>query len=254
VPKGFDSAREAFAEIEARKNSGGGGTSFFKLPGDGDSAVVRILEDEPLWAWVHDLPNDGAGSYKSDVCLDQDSETGARTGEACPGCDKERQTGQELGWKDRKYRRRMAGVANVIWRDAPKYEEVDGRKNYAKVVGQEDAIAKWTFGKTVLEELDGKATTFKGLTSRDFRITRRGTGLSTSYDIEPVVDDKGDTKATPMSAADRKLAEDAPDLTGFFRKPEYSEWGKVTQNSGNTGSVPPPSVDASPFQRPRTES
>jgi len=256
MPRGFDSAREAFAEIEARKNSGGGGTSFFKLPADGDSAVVRVLDDEPMWAWTHDLPNDGSGSYKSEVCLDQDSETGARNGEACPGCDKERQTGQELGWKDRKYRRKMSGIANVIWRDAPKYQEDEnGRKDYSKQVGTADAVAKWTFGKLVLEDLDGMAATFKGLTSRDFTVTRKGTGLSTSYDIKPVVDpETGDTKATPLSTADKALAEEAPDLTDYFKKPEYSEWGKRSQGGSNTGSVPPPNVEASPFQKRREES
>ena len=254
MPKGFVTARDAFAEIEARKNSGGGGGSFFKLTNSGDSAVVRFLTDEPEWAWVHDLPKEGT-SYRTEVCLDQDMETGNRNGDACPGCDMENQTGRERGWKDRSYRRHMAGVIPLIWRDAPVFEEDEnGRRNYAKVVGEADQVAKWTFGKTVLEELDGKAATFKGLTNRDFRITRRGVKLDTTYDIEPVVDDEGNTKATPLSEADKTLAADAPDMTNYYTQPKYDDFGKSRASggdSGSNGSVPAP-VDASPFARSRS--
>jgi hypothetical protein len=250
VPRGFASAREAFAEIEARKNSGGGGGMYFKLPNNGDEAVVRFLDDEPTWAWVHDLPKDG-GSYRYEVCRDQDPESGQRTGEQCPGCQKESETARQFGWKDRKYRRRMAGVINIIWRDAPVYEEDDnGRKNYEKVVGTADQAVKWTVGKTVLEELDGKAKTYKSLTSRDFKITRRGLKLDTTYDIEPVVDDEGNTSATPMSDADKEVAKEAPDLEGFFTIPTFEEWGNA-KGGGDSGSSPPPDADVSPFTRKR---
>jgi hypothetical protein len=251
MPKGFSSAREAIAEIEARKNSGGGG-GFFKLPNSGDSAVVRFVTEEPVWAWVHALPKEGT-SYRTEVCLDQDMETGNRNGAACPGCDAEAQTGRERGWKDRQYARRMAGAIALIWRDAPVFDEdSNGRKDYTKVVGKADQATKWTFGKTVIEELDGKAATFKGLTNRDFRITRKGEKLDTVYDIEPVVDDEGNTKATPMSEADKTLVEEAPDLTNYFTQSSYDDFGKSRQSGGDSGgSAAPPTTDVSPFARSR---
>lgn len=239
MAKGFSTAREAFAEIEARKNSGGGGGGpYLKLPKKGSSAVVRFLDDEVDWVWVHELPKEAGQTYgKTEVCRDQDLETGQRNGEPCPGCDKE-------------YKRKMSGVVRLIWRDAPVYEETtdekgNKRKNYENVVGNEDQVVKWTVGKMSLEELDGTAVTFKGLTTRDFTITRQGTGLDTSYSVQPIVDDEGNTKKTPMSANDKKLAEEA--FTVEFKIPSYDSWGSKGSSGG--GSSAPQAIDASPFKR-----
>lgn len=247
MARGFATAREAFAEIEARKNSGGGGGGFFfKLSKSGESATVRFLSDEPDWAWVHELPVAPGETYsRTEACRDQDPETAQRNGEACPGCDKQ-------------YRRKMQGVINLIWRDAPLLERnAEGKlvkeNGKVNVVGSEDQVAKWTVGKVVLEELDGLAQTFKGLTSRDFTVTRRGTGLDTSYDIKPVVDDEGNTVKAPMSENDKKLAEDQPDLAGYFSPPSYEEWGKIRSRQAASGSDAPPStMETSPFMRNRS--
>jgi hypothetical protein len=200
------------------------------------------------------MPKDG-NSYRQEVCTDQDMDTGARNGDACQGCEKEQQTGREKGWKDRDYRRQMSGVINLIWRDAPVFEEdSQGKKDYTKVVGHADQVTRWTFGKTVIEELDGKSTTYKDLTNRDFTITRRGLKLDTTYDIEPVVDEEGNTNATPMSEADKTLAGEAADLNEYFKKKSYEDFGKQAGGSDNSGggSAPPPGVDASPFAKPRS--
>lgn len=240
MAKGTVTMKGAFAEIEARKNSGGGGF-FFKLPESGDSAVVRFIDKDIDWAWVHVLPKKDDQAYgKNELCRDQDPETGQRVGEACMGCTKD-------------YPRKMQGVIRLIWRGAPVYEEVEDsngnkKRNYDKVVGREDQVARWTVGKMVLEELDGKAATYKDLTSRDFKITRRGIKLNTSYDIEPIVDDSGASLPTPMSDHDKSLVEAASPVE--FKIPDYENWG-----TGNTskGAAPPPTADVGPFRK-RTDS
>ena len=242
MAKGFGTAREAFAEIEARKNASGGGGFFFKVE-DGESQVVRFIDKEPDWAWVHDLPKVEGESYKTEVCRDQDPETGARTGEACPGCDAQLESG------GKEYRRKMQGVVRLIWRNAPLYETTkddngNDRKNYDKVVGNEDQVAKWTVGKVVLEELDGKAATYKDLTSRDFVVSRKGIKLNTNYFIEPLTDENGDQVKAPLSDKDKELIEGAPEVN--LKAPDYAEWGKKKSKKGSSA---PASVDAMPFRQ-----
>lgn len=237
MAKGFATAREAFAEIEARKNAGGNFGPYFKLPKSGDSAVVRFIDDEVDWVWVHELPPEPGKYSQTAICRDQDLDTGQRNGEPCKGCDED-------------YRRKMQGVVRLIWRDAPVYEkDSNGKFDFSKVVGKEDQAVRWSVGKVVLEELDGKAHTFKGLTSRPFTVTRRGTGLDTSYDIEPVVDDEGNTSASPMTEAEKKLAAEADPIE--YKIPSYEDWGKKSRKS--SGDSAPPVADVSPFMKKRQE-
>lgn len=238
MAKGFASAREAFAEIEARKNSGGGGGFFFKLAKSGDEALVRIGVAEVDWAWVHELPKvDGQSYSKTEICRDQDPENGNRIGEACPGCEKD-------------YKRKMQGKIPLVWRDGPVYEEVEVepgkfRKNYEKVVGKADVAAFWTVGKMVLEELDGNASTFGELTNRDYKVTRDGVGLSTSYDVKPVTID-GETKKSPMTDKDKELLKELPEVD--FTPPSYDQWGKGGSGK-SSGSSAPSDPDRSPFAK-----
>ena len=251
MARGFASAQEAIAEIEARRSGGGPGGMYFKLD-PGQSAVVRFLSDDVIWAHVHALPAEGK-SYRNEVCRDQDPEDGSRNGEACPGCDREQASAAEVGWKDRKYRRQMSGVAQVIWRDAPTYEEdEEGKKNWEKVVGHEDQVVKWTFGRNVIETLYQKVTNYKSLTNRDFVVTRTGEKLDTKYAIEPFVNDEGDAVKTPLSDNDKKLIEEAPDISDFFKIPSYDDWGKRGGGGSSNGSAPP-TADPSPFMRKKKD-
>jgi hypothetical protein len=234
VAKGFKTARDAFAEIEARKNSGGGGFGpYFKLAKSGDTATVRPLDAEVDWAWVHELPAEAGKYSKTELCRDQDLETGQRSGDACPGCDKE-------------YRRKMQGIVRLIQRDAPVYEQDATTKkfDYNKVVGNEDQVVRWTVGKVVLEDLDGLAATFGDLNNRDYTVTRKGTGLDTSYDIKPVVVN-GETNKSPLSDNDKKLDEDSKEVE--FKIPSFEDWGKA-KKVGN--DAPATTVgDKSPFKK-----
>lgn len=237
MAKGFKTARDAFAEIEARKNSGGGFGQYFKLSKSGDSATVRPLDEEVDWAWVHELPAEAGKYSKTELCRDQDLNTGQRTGDACPGCDKE-------------YRRKMQGLVRLIQRDAPVYDkDANNKYDYNTVVGSDDQVVRWTVGKVVLEELDGVAATFGPLNNRDYTITRKGTGLDTSYDIKPVVVD-GETVKTPLSDSDKKLAEDANPVE--FKIPSFDDWGKA-RTAAASGDAPATVGDKSPFKK-RSES
>lgn len=242
MAKGFKTARQAIDEINAKRNSGGGGGQFFKLQ-PGETAQVRFLDDEIDWVWAHELPKaDGARYSKQEVCRDQDMETGQRNGDPCPGCDKE-------------YKRKMSGKVRLIQRDAPKFEEVtddagNKRKNFDNVVGAEDQVVIWTVGKMAIEELEGAAATFKGLTTRDFVIKREGTGgLDTSYSVNAATDDEGNSVKTPMSDNDKKLADEAPEVT--FRIPSFEAWGEA-KNSGGGDSAPASTADPSPFRKRTT--
>ena len=243
MAKGFATARKAIEEINAKRNSGGGGGQFFKLE-PGQSATVRFLDDEIEWMWAHELPRaDNAKYSKLELCRDQDPETGGRIGGsegACEGCEKD-------------YKRKMHARIRVIQRDAPVYETVkddqgNEKKNFEKVIGNADQVVIWTVGKMVIEELEGAASTFKGLTSRDFVVTREGTGgLDTSYDVKPVVDEEGNTSKTPMSEADEALAAESSPVV--YRIPNYEEWGKGGSSKGGSA---PAAVDSGPFKRRAT--
>lgn len=228
MAKGLEALLEMGADVDARKAAGGGGGNklFFKL-NDGDTATVRFLEDgEDLHAaWVHDVPPTGDEKYpRQVVCRDQD-EFGRRIGEACPGCEKD-------------YKRKIRGAVNVIWRDSPVYEtDADGNyvkdsKNGLVDTGRtDDQVAIWTGGKVVfVDELIPLDQKFRGLTSRDFEITRKGEKLNTTYSIFPA-DPDGGPKA--MSKKDKELASDKYDLSFYVEAPPYEEWGQKRQGQGD---------------------
>lgn len=240
MARGITSIVAAQEDVERRKAAGGGGKLFFKLPKNNDSAVVRALEqgDDLQWAWVHQLPPEpGKVMGRKIPCRDQ-NEDGDSIGAACPGCDKN-------------YPRSFQGVINLIWRDGPVYRRDENNRMVKDSSGdpivdsRADVVAVWQAGITVFGELIGKDATYKGLSSRDFRVTRKGTGLSTTYSIDPADPDGG---PQPMSEADKALAEEKYDLSSLVTAPEYEDWGKAPQKQTEGSDTPAPS-DATPFTR-----
>jgi len=223
MARGFASVKEAGRDIEARKNAASGDFPervFFKID-PGESATVRFLEqgDEVNWAWVHTV-DDGSQYGRKVVCRDQDEE-GRRIGESCPGCE------QDL-------KRSFRGVVNLIWREGGD----DG----------EDIVAMWMSGPRVfVDTLDPLESAYRGLGSRDFVVTRKGSGRDTSYSVLPANPDGG---AQALSAADKKLAKEKFDLTWYVEAPPYDEWGKKKQKSEDGESSRP--SETSPFRRRAT--
>ena len=235
----MEAVRGAVQDIQSRKNSGGGGREQWFSLKDGQTAVVRFLEqdDEVKWAWVHDVEEPGKQYPRKVPCRDQD-ENGQRNGEPCPGCEK--------GLK-----RKFMGTINLIRRDAPKIkvnEKGDWVRDSANNLvfeGTEDQLAVWTSGITVFDELQGKDVTYRGLRSRDFRVSRRGTGLDTKYTIEPADPDAG---PQPLSEADKALEAAKPDLTEKVTPPPYDNWWDE-QSPSNQEAAPEVSEAVSPFLR-----
>jgi hypothetical protein len=233
----------ASADINARKEAGGGGNRFYFKLADGETAIVRFLENGPdiACAWVHQLEPTGGREYGIKVpCRDQDFDTLQRgVGEACPGCERDLKPS-------------FQGAINMIWRDAPKLARdeqnrlVRDANNKVVIDGAEDQLAVWVAGITVFEELDSIDADFGGLTSRDFKVTRRGTGLNTKYMIRPANVDGGPAE---MSEADKALAEEKFDLSSYASAPEYEEWGKQKQSEQQPTTTVP--VSTGPFRKPR---
>jgi hypothetical protein len=238
VPKGTKGIQAASQDIAARASAGGGDKRlWFKLK-PGESATVRFLEqgDDIAWAWMHELPPRGNQRWGDEIpCLDQE-----RQGLPCPGC----QAGAD---------RSFSGFINLIWRNGPVYKknaegyfERDAQRNYIQA-GNADVIAVWNSGIRVFEELSGKDATYLGLMSRDFTVTRHGEGTQTKYQLEPFVVD-GETKATPMSDADKKLAAEKYDFTAETEPGSFEDYQARASGSGSSDSVQPEQVrQQSPF-------
>jgi hypothetical protein len=236
MAKGFGAVKAAAQDVERRKNSGGDFVTkkYLRLPGDGDKAVVRFLEggDDVVGAWYHQTPPTSDRPYGMLIpCIDQDMETGERVDKDCPGCEEQ-------------YKRKFQGVVNVIWRDAPVFEEDDnGKPNYNKVIGNKDQVVIWQSGVETFEELQVQDEDY-GLTTREFVVRRRGLKLNTKYSINPV-----DGGPTELSDEDKKLAEGKFDLNEIISPPSYETWGKRrVKNEDEQQEV---TVNESPFASKR---
>lgn len=188
---------------------------YLRLPEDGDTAIVRFLEqgDDVFSTYVHQV-----GDWRTEIpCLDQNDD-----GTSCPGCDSE-------------FPRRLKAILNIIWRDAPVIKrDEDGRfeKNGNEYVieGHEDQVAVWKTGFESLNALARKDVKYKGLSSRDFEITREGTGKKTKYSVEPADVDSG---PVAPSAKDKKLAKDAYDPEEVSRPVNQEAFTKIIEKKVN---------------------
>lgn len=243
MPKGFEGIRGAVAEIaERRKGQAGGWLQFFKLDPN-QTAIVRFLEqgDEVAWAWMHQLQPVGNQRFGDwEPCLNTNND-----GTACPGCE-------------RQIPRKVRGFINLIWRDGPIFEKEEFERDdktkgtrfkrdpQGKAIIKEygPIIATWNQGKVVFEELDGLDAAYKGLMTRDFRITRKGEGLDTKYQILPL-------DAEPMSEADKELAATKPDLVPMVTPKSYENWGVADAQPSGDGTPAQEASPVNPFMRPR---
>jgi hypothetical protein len=208
MPTGFQGVRNVSAEITARKQSFVQRNYLhFRLKNDGDSAVVRFLEQGDGIHWCRAaqlLPKQGMQYGDWEPILDQE-----QNGTSCPLVE----AGLKVSFR---------GYINLIWRDAPVYKKgEDGKlvKPYQQI-GQKDQLGLWAGGITLFDELDGKDATYRGLCSRDFRVTRRGSGMNTRYSIEPADPDAG---PQPMTPADVELLQQKPDLKPFVTPKSYED-------------------------------
>ena len=250
--RGTTVIREAREEGKRRQAENSGNfTKKFRIE-DGESAVVRFLEsgEDIVSAYVHHVPNPNPRSRVpiKIVCRDQDPETGARVGTECPGCE---DSNTDVA------KRRLQGAINLIWRNGPVFEKGDDGRIITDqsgrwvVADREDQVVVWNSGVQLFDQLVELDTQIPGgLTSRDFKVSRKGKQLDTEYTILPAEIDGG-PKA--LSKADKALEKEKYDLTDFEAPRSYEDfWGNTRQNSnsGQTRSrasfqqVP---ADVSPF-------
>jgi hypothetical protein len=124
----------------------------------------------------------------------------------------------------------VKGLVNIIWRNAPIYERDsdnrfvrDSNKNYT-VKGHADQVAIWESGVETFKLLAAKDVAFKGISSRDFVVTREGTGRDTRYSVEP---DDADGGPQELSDEDQTLLNDSKydleDIAGFVDINKFNE-------------------------------
>lgn len=250
--RGGTQIKEARKEAKRRQEENSKNfEKMFMLLGDGESAVVRFLDNEEnlVSAYVHSIKLPSRKMPVFIVCRDQDPETGRFNGDECPGCDS----------RDPQIARRsMRGSVNLIWRDAPIFQKdeenkfIKGSDGRYVVASREDQVAVWNFGPTVLDELITEGfETPGGLTGRDFKITRKGLLKETTYDIRPAERDGGQK---PLSKADEELAANKYDLTKYETPPPLESWWSAVPSMGGQQQSSRPSfatqhvvADVSPF-------
>jgi hypothetical protein len=199
-------------------------------------------DDDIAWAHMHTIEVEGRAWGKPVPCLDQE-----RDGTPCPGCERE-------------LPRRFQGFINVLWQNAPVFKrDSDGKivKDRMKdpvVIDHKPQVAVWSSGIRLFEELDEINANFRGLSSRPFKVKRKGEKLDTKYHIAPADVDGG---AKPMTEEEEKLAAEKYDLTPFITPGTYENFLKELGESGNGGvghgqGGTQPAGRVNPFMRNRS--
>ncbi len=219
MPRGFSGVKKASAESQARREAAQRPRAlYFQLPEDGDTAIVRFLEqdDNIAWAYVHEVPVEGRSYGDKIPCLDQDDED-----EPCPGCEAN-------------LPRKFQGWINLIWFDGPIYKKDEKnrvvKENGKKViVSRKTQVAVWSSGQRLFDDLDELNESWKGLRSRRFKVKRKGTGLDTRYAITPEDVDSGPQE---FSSEESRLEQESYDLNEFMKPPEYGQLEKRIKGGG----------------------
>lgn len=223
--RGFEAVKQASDRIDSA-TADYPNVLWFRLLDDGDEAVIRFLEqgDEVYSYWYHDFSTvDEANGWRTTVpCLDQDEE-----GVSCPGCD------EGLA-------RRFKGLVNLIWRNAPVFKRdeddkvVKSKTGEYEIAGYEDQVAVWRGGITLFSKvLARKDVKYKGLTTREFEVTREGRkgDNKTTYSVEP---HDIDEKPGPLKKADQALADEKYNLEEVANFVDEDTFRKIIKNRLNS--------------------
>lgn len=180
--KGYEAARQEKKRQEEVRESMNKRLFRFFLTGDGAEAKVRFLTEEPINFNEHTVKTYRSGKERYDnvLCCDDES---------CSLCKE----GDKPSFKG----------AYLIW-DYSTYESKDKNGKKKKVNG---SLKLYVAGTRVLSQLDRLSNRY-GLTSRDYEISRTGTGTDTSYMIERTDEITKLTKAQITNMLPEKLKED----------------------------------------------
>jgi hypothetical protein len=240
MPRGMQGVRQVSKDQESWRGGGGQRALWFRLQ-SGDETVVRFLEqgDDVAWAYMHQVPVEGRQWGRPVPCLDQDKE-----GIDCPGCER------EIPLK-------FQGYINLIWEDAPVFKrDDDGRLQRDSdgdpiTLSNKPQVAIWSSGIRLFEELEEMDTNYRGLTSRRFKVKRKGKKLDTKYIITPEDIDAGPQDFTDEETA---LANSKYDLGEYITPGTYEDFLRdLEQSEGRDGNgfqrVEPPK---NPFMEGRS--
>ncbi len=180
--KGYESVREEKKRQEEVREQMGKRLFRFFLSGDGAEARVRFLTEEPINFYEHTVKTYRGGKerYENVLCSGDDD---------CGYC----QDGDKPSFKG----------AFLIW-DYSEFETKDKNGKKKKVNG---SLKLYVAGTRVLSQLDRLSNRY-GLTSRDYEISRTGTGTDTSYMIERTDEVSKLTKAKITNMLPEKLADE----------------------------------------------
>lgn len=182
----------------------GGGSRFIKL-GDGDSVTIRFLQelDETgknydgdrgvaIGFYEHMDPDDFARAFR---CTQDEGK--------CLGCEKVP--------SNKKWRAKGRLLANVVVRGS-----------------EGDEVRIFSTGlssKGLAPQLVDFSNDYGSLCDRDYKMTRRGTGIDTTYTLLP-----RDMSALTKSDKTQELI----DLSGLVRDLNYEEQTELVSGSGNS--------------------
>lgn len=241
MPRGFDGVREASAQLSKRGTGGGPSSLWFRLR-SGEETTVRFLEagEDINWVMTHDVPVEGRAWGKAVPCLDQE-----RDGTPCPGCERD-------------LPRKFKGFINVLWVDAPVFKRdaegkmVRDRLNDPVIIDNKPQVAIWSSGIRLFEDLAEIDANYKGLSSRRFKVKRKGEKLDTKYVINPEDIDAGQQPPTPEEQA---LIDQKYDLTPHVTPGTYDEFMSELNGgggqSGGGGGFQQSQVPDNPFMKRR---
>lgn len=236
--KGFGELTKIIAEQDAQRAARFTSELQFRLT-EGQEAIVRFLEQGDMISWAYCAK------------VERRSRNGKVYNEFIPTRDQDGTGATACPIRERGMRVNVRAWINLIWRDAPIYAKTDrGYADRSKIIGNEDQVAVWAIGPVVAQLLAGVDANYKGLSSRDFRITARGESLKRFYEIFPAED----AGPQPMSPEDLRLAESKYDLQAMFVSPKsYDEIVTLLDGPVQVGSVnaTPSPEDYNPFARKR---
>jgi hypothetical protein len=271
MPRG---GAETFSRHQAKVEERRAGGDFLKADyfslEDGEYAIVRFLEQgtDLAWAPVHRVKVPTSQYPQEYVCLDENSD-----GTPCPFCqssDKEMRARHTKGyvnliWRGgpelAEYNRQVAAYNQQIvvqaqavgqqpdiskmqpqFKLGPVLKRNDfggpekGPNGEVIILGFADAVWLWKCSKTVFDQLLDNDKRWRGLMSRDFVVSRRGSGMKdTKYSIEPVNPDVG---AQPMSQADQVLVANRFKVDDHIKPKSYDDAAAVLAGIAYAGAAP----------------
>jgi hypothetical protein len=156
-----------------------GKLGFFKLEA-GKTAIIRIVDDEPLTRWTHWINSAG----RSVVCISEKN--------GCPCCIANKEA-KEAGLKDKPFSNSKKHTIHIINKSTNRLELLEqGNEFFETLLGYREAMG----------DLQGF----------DLKIIRTGTKKSTKYTIVPM-------PATPLTDEEKALLEGKINLKEDLKPP-----------------------------------